>query len=126
MLTSFSVCRKKDTKSIIGPSGVRAILKAMVEAGHGAVPAVCIGGISNDNAARVLAQTNAAPAAKPLDGVAVVSAIIAADDPAEAARHLAGHIAVAAIPLVVGAVGRATPLSHNMTNLASSSLLHVV
>ncbi|OAA77740.1 thiamine-phosphate pyrophosphorylase [Akanthomyces lecanii RCEF 1005] len=102
--TVYSTATKKDTKSIIGPSGVRAILKAMVEAGHGAVPAVCIGGISNDNAARVLAQTNAAPAAKPLDGVAVVSAIIAADDPAEAARHLAGHIAVAAIPLVVGAV----------------------
>lgn len=93
----------------------------MVEAGHGAVPAVCIGGISNDNAAEVLAQTNAAPAVKPLDGVAVVSAIIAAADPAEAAQSLAGHIAVAAIPLVVGAVGRATPLSHNMTNLASPS-----
>lgn len=110
--------RKKDTKSIIGPAGVRAILKAMVEAGHGAVPTVCIGGINTDNAAKVLAQTSAAPA-KSLDGVAVVSAVIAAEDPAEAARHLAGHVAVAAIPLVVGAVGRTTPLSHNMTNLAS-------
>lgn len=114
--TVFSTATKKDTKSIIGPSGVRTILKAMVEAGHGAVPTVCIGGINNDNAAKVLAQSSAAPA-KSLDGVAVVSAIIAAEDPAEAARCLAGHVAVAAIPLVVGAVGRTTPLSHNMTNL---------
>ncbi|KAM3432314.1 hypothetical protein MY4824_006635 [Beauveria thailandica] len=114
--TVFSTTTKKDTKSIIGPSGVRTILKAMVEAGHGAVPTVCIGGINNDNAATVLAQSSAAPA-KSLDGVAVVSAVIAAEDPAEAARLLAGHVAVAAIPLVVGAVGRTTPLSHNMTNL---------
>ncbi|KAM3503267.1 hypothetical protein MY10362_004306 [Beauveria mimosiformis] len=114
--TVFSTATKKDTKSIIGPSGVRTILKAMVEAGHGAVATVCIGGINNDNAAKVLAQSSAAPA-KSLDGVAVVSAIIAAKDPAEAARLLAGHVAVAAIPLVVGAVGRTTPLSHNMTNL---------
>ncbi|KAM3561198.1 hypothetical protein ARSEF4850_003333 [Beauveria asiatica] len=114
--TVFSTTTKKDTKSIIGPSGVRTILKAMVEAGHGAVPTVCIGGINNDNAAKVLAQSSAAPA-KSLDGVAVVSAVIAAEDPAEAARLLAGHVAVAAIPLVVGAVGRTTPLSHNMTNL---------
>ncbi|XWW96967.1 hypothetical protein V2A60_004947 [Cordyceps javanica] len=114
--TVYATATKKDTKSIIGPSGIRAILEAMAEAGHGAVPTVCIGGVNNDNAAEVLAQTSAAPA-KSLDGVAVVSAVIAADDPAEAARHLAGHIAVAAIPLVVGAVGRATPLSHNMTNL---------
>ncbi|KAM3512328.1 hypothetical protein MY11210_004041 [Beauveria gryllotalpidicola] len=114
--TVFSTATKKDTKSIIGPSGVRTILKAMVEAGHGAVPTVCIGGINNDNAAKVLAQSSAAPA-KSVDGVAVVSAIIAAEDPAEAARLLAGHLAVAAIPLVVGAVGRTTPLSHNMTNL---------
>lgn len=93
----------------------------MAEAGHAAVPTVCIGGVNNDNAAKVLAQTSAAPV-KSLDGVAVVSAIIAADDPAEAARHLAGHVAVAAIPLVVGAVGRTTPLSHNMTNLVTFSL----
>lgn len=114
--TVFATATKKDTKSIIGPSGIRTILKAMVEAGHGAVPTVCIGGINNDNAAKVLAQSSAAPT-KSLDGVAVVSAIIAAEDPAEAARLLAGHVAVAAIPLVVGAVGRTTPLSHNMTNL---------
>lgn len=114
--TVYSTATKKDTKSIIGPSGVRAILKAMAAGGYGAVPTVCIGGVHTDNAAAVLAQSSAAPA-KSLSGVAVVSAIIAAEDPAEAARQLAGHVAVAAIPLVVGAVGRATPLSHNMTNL---------
>lgn len=92
----------------------------MVDAGHGAVPTVCIGGINLDNTAKVLAQSSAAPE-KSLDGVAVVSAIIAAEDPAEASRQFAGHIAVATIPLVVGAVARATPLSHNMTNLVSES-----
>ncbi|KAJ6780711.1 hypothetical protein PWT90_02319 [Aphanocladium album] len=114
--TVYSTATKKDTKSIIGTSGVRRILKAMVEAGHAAVPTVCIGGVNNDNAAKVLAETSAAPD-KALDGVAVVSAIVTAEDPADAARQLAGHIAVAAIPLAVGAVGRTTPLSHNMTNL---------
>lgn len=95
----------------------------MAHAGHGAVPTVCIGGINNDNAAEVLAQTSAAPE-KAIDGLAVVSAIIAAQDPAEAARCLGGHIAKATIPLAFGAVGRTTPLSHNMTNLVSHSNLH--
>lgn len=88
----------------------------MHDAGHGAVPTVCIGGINAGNTAAVLAQSSAAPK-KSLDGVAVVSALIAAADPAAAARDLAGKVAVAGIPLAIGAVARTTPLSHNMTNL---------
>ncbi|KAK3185434.1 thiamine biosynthetic bifunctional enzyme [Lecanicillium sp. MT-2017a] len=114
--TVFATQTKKDTKSIVGPSGIRDILSAMHDAGHGAVPTVCIGGINAGNTAAVLAQSSAAPK-KSLDGVAVVSALIAADDPAAAARDLAGKVAVAGIPLAIGAVARTTPLSHNMTNL---------
>ena len=88
----------------------------MHNAGHGAVPTVCIGGINTENTAAVLAQSSAAPE-KSLDGVAVVSAIVAAEDPAAAARDIAGKVAVAGIPLAIDAVARKTPLSHNMTNL---------
>jgi thiamine-phosphate pyrophosphorylase len=54
-------------------------------AGKTRLPAVGIGGINETNAAAVLA-------AGPLAGVAVVSAILGADDPRAAAAHLAGII----------------------------------
>ncbi|KAM5351380.1 hypothetical protein ACJ41O_004103 [Fusarium nematophilum] len=113
--TVFSTQTKKDTKSIIGPSGVRDILSALAAAGHGAVPTVCIGGINASNAAPVIAAARAPE--KALDGVAVVSALVAAPDPAAAARDLLGKVVVAMIPEVVKAVADKTPLTHNMTNL---------
>lgn len=54
---------------------------------------------------------------KSLDGVAVVSAIIAAKDPAAAAREISGRVVSAKVPDVVRAIGRKGPLTHNMTNL---------
>ncbi|KAI8671490.1 hypothetical protein NCS57_00624400 [Fusarium keratoplasticum] len=113
--TVYSTQTKKDTKSIIGPSGVREILSALAAAGHGAVPTVCIGGVNGSNAGSVL--TAARSPTKALDGVAVVSAIIAAPDPAAASRHLLSQVITAKIPEVVGAVANSTPLTHNMTNL---------
>lgn len=115
MLTLFS--RKKDTKSIIGPGGVRGILAGLAAAGHGSVPTVCIGGINAENAGPVLAASRAPT--KALEGVAVVSAIVAAQDPAAAARDLVGRVLKAMLPQVVRAVADTTPLSHNMTNLVS-------
>lgn len=114
-LTRSSASSKKDTKSIIGPSGVRDILAALAAAGHGAVPTVCIGGVNASNAGPVIAGCRAA--AKALDGIAVVSAIVAAADPAAAARDLLAKVTVAMIPQVVRAVAETTPLTHNMTNL---------
>ncbi|KAL2693856.1 hypothetical protein Neosp_000422 [[Neocosmospora] mangrovei] len=113
--TVYSTQTKKDTKSIIGPSGVRDILSALAAAGHGAVPTVCIGGVNGSNAGSVL--TAARSPTKALDGVAVVSAIIAAPDPAAASRDLLSQVITARIPEVVGAVANTTPLTHNMTNL---------
>ncbi|ODA80027.1 hypothetical protein RJ55_02985 [Drechmeria coniospora] len=113
--TVFATQTKKDTKSIIGPSGVSTILEALKESGHGAVPTVCIGGINNSNAASVLAHDGSSR--KSLDGLAVVSALIAAPDPAAAARQLLGTVLTAKMPQVVRTVAGTTPLTHNMTNL---------
>jgi thiamine-phosphate diphosphorylase/hydroxyethylthiazole kinase len=87
----------------------------MHDAGYAATPTVCIGGVNASNTDAVLAQS--ASLHKALDGVAVVSAIIAAPDPAAVSRDLLGKTIRARIPRVVGAVGSKTPLSHNMTNL---------
>lgn len=87
----------------------------MVKAGHGSLPTVCIGGVNATNTALVLAQS--ASPHKNLDGVAVVSAIVAAADPAAVARDLLGKVTVARIPNVIKKVAETTPLSHNMTNL---------
>ncbi|KJK77522.1 hypothetical protein H634G_07261 [Metarhizium anisopliae BRIP 53293] len=113
--TVYSTATKKDTKSIIGPSGVADILAALDAAGHSSIPAVCIGGVNASNASAVLAGS--ASPHKALDGLAVVSAIIAAADPAAASRDLLGKVITAKIPDVIAAVARKTPLSHNMTNL---------
>lgn len=114
--TVYATQTKKDTKSIIGTAGIRSILQALSSAGHASIPTVCIGGINSSNATAVLVESSAAPA-KSLDGVAVVSALVAAEDPAAAARELLTNVAMGRVPDVVKAVAAGTPLSHNMTNL---------
>ncbi|ELZ81194.1 thiamine-phosphate pyrophosphorylase [Haloferax gibbonsii ATCC 33959] len=72
----------KDTdpeQSEIGTERVSAIADAV------SIPFVGIGGVTPGNAADVVAAG--------ADGVAVVSAITAADDPADATRHLADSVA---------------------------------
>ncbi|KAI5465614.1 Hydroxyethylthiazole kinase family-domain-containing protein [Mariannaea sp. PMI_226] len=113
--TVYATATKKDTKSIIGPAGVREILSALAAAGHGSIPTVCIGGVNASNIGPVIA--GCCSPAKALDGVAVVSAIMAASDPAAATRDLVSKITTAMIPQVVRAVAETTPLTHNMTNL---------
>ncbi|KAL6852073.1 Hydroxyethylthiazole kinase family domain-containing protein [Trichoderma novae-zelandiae] len=114
--TVYATSTKKDTKSIIGPSGIRSILHALAASGYASTPTVCIGGINSANATAVLVESSAAPL-KSLDGVAVVSALVAAADPAAAARDLLGRVVTGRVPDVVRAVAEGTPLSHNMTNL---------
>lgn len=87
--TVFSTQTKKNLKGIIGPEGTRHILLALSAKGHAHVPTVCIGGINASNTPQVLFRGS--PPEKPLDGIAVVSAI--------------------------KAVHEQKPLSHNMTNL---------
>lgn len=62
-------------------------------------------------------MTQSSSSSKSLDGVAVVSAIVAAKDPGAAARQILGQVVSAKVPDVVRAVARTAPLTHNMTNL---------
>ncbi|KAM9879052.1 hypothetical protein VD0002_g4507 [Verticillium dahliae] len=145
--TVFATATKTNTKHVIGTAGLRAILDGLArddDAAAAAVRTVCIGGIHAGNVQRVLYQS-AAPA-KALDGVAVVSAVVAAAHPCAAARSLLtlvrspppfargvlapGSPAVAAsadavlalVPGVIRAVAAQAPLSHNMTNLVVQNL----
>jgi thiamine-phosphate pyrophosphorylase len=70
----FSTPTKIDTAIPLGLNGIKNIKKAVK------IPVIGIGGINLSNAASVI--TNGA------DGIAVVSAIMAADDPEKAAREL--------------------------------------
>ena len=70
----YATPTKTDTAPPLGLEGLREIRKAV------SIPLVCIGGLNRDNAAEVI--RNGA------DGVAVVSAIVAADDPQTAADDL--------------------------------------
>lgn len=67
----------------------------------------------------MLLECSAAPA-KSLDGIAVVSALVAAEDPAAAARDLLAKVVTGRVPDVLRAVAEGSPLSHNMTNLVRS------
>ncbi len=131
--------RKTNTKEIIGAAGVREILGRIAEAGY-STRTVCIGGINGSNLQRIFFQCGATK--KALDGVAVVSAIMAAKDPEAAARDLLSLVRsppafkadvggegsdvvnassmVALASSVVQRVHDTTPLSHNMTNLVRS------
>lgn len=77
--TVYATPTKTNSKSIIGTAGVRNILGVLHENGFKSLSTVCIGGLNSSNLQRVLLQ--ASHLDKPLDGVALVSAIMAADDP---------------------------------------------
>jgi thiamine-phosphate pyrophosphorylase len=70
----YATPTKIDTAPPLGLEGLRAIREAVK------LPLVAIGGLNRDNAAAVIRSGG--------DGVAVVSAIVAAGDPAGAARQL--------------------------------------
>ena len=121
---------------MIGTAGAKEILKAISTEVRD-VRTVCIGGINSLTVQRVLYQ--ASDSSKKLDGVAIVSAIIAAKDPKKAAedilrlikspppfaeksvaneqKYLSPAALINDAPAVIKAVGQETPLSHNMTNL---------
>lgn len=134
---AYNAHRKTNTKNIIGAAGVRDILQAMADADYDHVKTVCIGGINAENLQRIVYQSEAP--SKKLDGVAVVSALVAAPDPEAAAKNLVGlfnslppfvreqaptspraetrDAILDLVPKVVLEVAKKKPLSHNMTNL---------
>jgi len=131
--TVFATLTKENSKSIIGTSGVQSILTSLAES-YPDVKTVCIGGINASNVQRVLYQS--ASRTKKLDGVAVVSALVAAKDPREAAKELRTLVAspppfacsvsqpnlsqddiIAEVPGIIKRLAQKKPLCHNMTNL---------
>ncbi|KAK1970347.1 TMP-TENI-domain-containing protein [Colletotrichum sublineola] len=144
--TVFATSTKENTKHIIGTAGLRRILGELASAGHlPRVKTVCIGGLKPSNIQRVLYQSAPSPPSGPsLDGVALVSAIVAAPDPESESRRLLELVRTSPsyrqiispsssssggapsadvgsllgrVPDVIRAVASASPLSHNMTNL---------
>lgn len=76
----FATTTKPDAASPIGLDGLRAIRQ------HVSIPIVAIGGINQANAADVMRAG--------ADGIAVVSAVVAADDVTAAARQLRALVSV--------------------------------
>ncbi|KAL1889825.1 thiamine biosynthetic bifunctional enzyme [Sporothrix stenoceras] len=153
--TVFATPTKTNTKHVVGTAGIQRMLQAMTAAGFGHVPTVCIGGVNASNARRVVFQSGFdgrdGQAAKALDGVAVVSAIMGVADPGEAAATLAEQVRLgktqgptgfyralttpfesystlstpptsSAIQRILQALHETTPLSHNMTNLVVQNI----
>ncbi len=71
---AYATSTKQNAASAIGPEGIAKLV------GTSHLPVIAIGGIGPSNAAEVMASG--------VDGIAVVSAIMAASDPASAARGL--------------------------------------
>jgi thiamine-phosphate diphosphorylase / hydroxyethylthiazole kinase len=84
--TIFSTLTKTDSKLIIGTRGAQTILSACKTGTDHKVGCVAIGSINASTVQRVLHQ--AAFQNNRLNGVAVVSAIVAASDPQASARQL--------------------------------------
>ncbi|KAL9043267.1 MAG: hypothetical protein Q9214_003542 [Letrouitia sp. 1 TL-2023] len=146
--TVFSTPTKEDTKSIISTSGVREILKVVTDQQtkqEKYIPCVAIGGINASNIQRVYFQSQFKlkefNSWVTIDGVAVVSAIIAAEDPEAAARELQTllmqpppfanqgqtstkqtDVFIKTIPQVLDQLSCQSPLCHNMTNLVVQNL----
>ncbi|KAK1071453.1 thiamine biosynthetic bifunctional enzyme [Friedmanniomyces endolithicus] len=132
--TVFATPTKENTKSIIGTAGVQDILSDLYLCGFGGVKTVAIGGINASNVQRIMYQC--ASPDKDLDGVAVVSAIMASEDPKAAAYHLRGLLSrpppfastadhvqlsrddiITKVPTIIARMASRKPLCHNMTNL---------
>lgn len=136
--------RKSNTKNILGTSGLRKILASLSTSPYAStIKTVCIGGVNAQNLQRILYQSAVeVPGTDErfsLDGVALVSAIVGAQDPEVAARKLVQAVKtppafisrgagvrpqggdvdgmLAQVRDVISAVDSKTPLSHNMTNL---------
>lgn len=88
--TMFATPTKKDTKSIIGTKGTQEILARCKTGTKHSVGCVAIGSINAANVQRVIHQSIAGE--NQLNGVAVVSAIVAATDPQAAASELLQRI----------------------------------
>ncbi|KAJ2507142.1 thiamine biosynthetic bifunctional enzyme [Coemansia sp. RSA 2049] len=94
--TCYATATKRDARvAHRGPQGIRGIWEHALDVGHSTahrVRAVTIGGINAHNAVHVLTCTRPLSTSVPLDGIAVVSAIMASDSPRDAACLLRRQI----------------------------------
>ncbi|KAJ2663011.1 thiamine biosynthetic bifunctional enzyme [Coemansia sp. RSA 1200] len=94
--TCYATATKRDARvANQGPHGIRSIWEHSLKVGHATghrVRAVTIGGINAHNTVHVLTCTRSLSTKVPLDGVAVVSAIMASDSPRDAAGLLRRQI----------------------------------
>lgn len=124
---------------MIGTAGTQAILNGIGD--ESPVGTVAIGGINHSNVQRVIYQSQSPK--KGLDGVAIVSAIMAADDPKAAAEELARLIKSPApfaltpktsraneaeallqeVPRIVRKMIEVHPLVHNMINFVVANFV---
>ncbi|KAJ6136396.1 hypothetical protein N7512_001556 [Penicillium capsulatum] len=136
--TMFATPTKTNTKSVIGTLGTQAILSAISTSSVGTVS---IGGINHSNVQRVLYQSQSPT--KGLDGVAIVSAIIAADDPKASAEQFVKliksppafaltskapranevEVLLHEVPHVVRKMVEVHPLVHNMINFVVANFV---
>ncbi|KAJ5087879.1 hypothetical protein N7456_011495 [Penicillium angulare] len=136
--TMFATPTKTNTKSVIGTAGTQAILSAISDSSVGTV---AIGGINHSNVQRVLYQSQSPK--KALDGVAIVSAIVAADEPKASAEQFAKLINSPApfalttqapraneaeallheVPQIVRKMVEVHPLVHNMINFVVANFV---
>jgi len=142
--TNHHTNSKANSKSIIGTAGLRSVLLSLAALNLPKPPkTVCIGGVNAANVQRILhaaASPHMNPQPLPLDGIAVVSALVAAPDPKAAAQHLLHVIhtppsfaphdpthlislptdpssLTTLIPTLLARLASTKPLCHNMTNL---------
>ncbi|KAF2156730.1 Hydroxyethylthiazole kinase [Myriangium duriaei CBS 260.36] len=139
--TVFATPTKENTKFIIGTAGLQHILQTVHQISPH-MPTVCIGGINKANLQRVIYQSATPDGSKSIDGVAIVSAIMAAQDPKEATTNLLrlvkspppfvhsqlelsnlnrGSI-LAVVPTIIKRMAATKPLCHNMTNLVVQNI----
>lgn len=111
--------KTKDVKNVCGPIGVRRLLQVLKA--HPNVSCVAIGGINHTNAAKVLFQCQVAD--RKVDGVAVVSCIMAAADAGDATKRLVDVMKAPPkwcydkVPLYMRReVTKLAPLVHHITN----------
>lgn len=111
----------KNVKNVCGPIGIRRMLEALDQDGEKIgrkILSVAIGGINALNAAKVKFQCLVP--GRSIDGVAVVSCIMASTDPGESKRKLVSAIK-APVPWIWNGAGKALsehrkPLVHHITN----------
>lgn len=141
--TMFATATKTDTKAIIGTRGAQEILKVCQTGTKHKTGCVAIGSMNTSNVQRVIHQS--ASLDNHIDGVAVVSAIIAAKNPQSSARELRELVDTARksffvtcppgiapvtevsellgrIPAMIRTHALSSVLCHNMTNTVVQNL----